>query len=113
MYTFGYRTGFILKQYKIAQIAELLRTHVINKLKTKDLYFVAHSLGGIVTQKMLIHLIDKGDTELFNRIKRIIYLAVPFEGAKGGTLVSAVGSLVPPILYLILFNSTYDIIFSK
>jgi hypothetical protein len=52
----------------------------------------------IVTQKMLIDLIDQGDTELFNRIKGIIYLAVPFDGAKGGTIVSAIGSLVPPII---------------
>ncbi|PFD31308.1 hypothetical protein CN285_28225 [Bacillus cereus] len=98
IYTFGYRTGFILKQYNINQIAQLLRTFVINRLKSKDLYFIVHSLGGIVTQKMLIDLVDSGDNELFDRIKGIIYMAVPFEGAKGGTIVSAVGSLVPPIL---------------
>lgn len=104
VYTYGYRTGYLLKQYNINQISELLMTDVMDVLKGKDLYFIGHSQGGLVIQRMILDLVDKEKEGYEERIKGIIYLAVPFEGAVGGNVISAIGSLVPPILGKWIFS---------
>ncbi|USK82623.1 putative lipase [Peribacillus frigoritolerans] len=104
VYTYGYRTGFLLKQYNINQIAELLMTEVMDVFRGKDLYFIGHSQGGLVIQKMIINLVDKEKKEYTEKIKGIIYLAVPFEGAVGGTVISVIGSFVPPVLGKCIFS---------
>jgi predicted alpha/beta hydrolase family esterase len=103
IYTFGYRTGFFLKRYDIDQIAKLLTTEV-TEIKSKDLYFIVHSMGGIVTQNMIIDLVNSENIEFSNRIRGIVYLAVPFMGSMRGTRMSVIASLIPPIIGKWIFS---------
>ncbi|PFO74990.1 hypothetical protein COJ86_05175 [Bacillus cereus] len=105
IYSFGYPTGFFLKQYNIEQISRMLVTQIKNKLKNEtSIYFITHSQGGIIGRNTILHLLEKGDTDQAERIKGIVYFAVPFGGAIGGTFMKYLAAFFPSILGKWIFS---------
>jgi hypothetical protein len=81
IHLWGYPTQIVGKNLGVKQIAELLRTNYIVDLKKYDsIYFVAHSLGGIVVKYMILQELRAGRAESLSRIKHVVLLAVPQEG---------------------------------
>jgi pimeloyl-ACP methyl ester carboxylesterase len=98
IYSYGYPTGFFLKQYNIDDISRLLVTE-LNQLHGKQLiYLITHSQGGLIARQSILHLLDRGKNDEVNRIQGIVYFAVPFEGAAAGTLMKWVAAFIPNIL---------------
>lgn len=87
MFSFGYKSGFILKQYDFSSVAELLYTEMQARLKDRDIIFVAHSMGGLAVQKYVIDRIESMHVRDAGRIKGILYLAVPFRGSGWAGLI--------------------------
>lgn len=105
IYSFGYPTGFFLKQYNIEQISRLLVTQMKNKFKSEtSIYFITHSQGGIIGRRTILHLLEKGDTDEVERIQGIVYFAVPFGGALGGTLMKWSAAFIPSVLGRWIFS---------
>ncbi|PGY10134.1 lipase/acyltransferase domain-containing protein [Bacillus cereus] len=63
------------------QIFERLSKTIEKHDENEDLYFVAHSMGGLLT-RMFVHWCErKGKSALIKRIKKIITIATPWRGA--------------------------------
>lgn len=90
VFTFGYNMGFILKRHHFKEISNLLYTEVKAKLGDyKALYFITHSMGGIVVQSMLTEQVEHKNKDFLEAVGGIVYLAVPFLGS---TIASAAAS---------------------
>ncbi|MER2079371.1 alpha/beta fold hydrolase [Psychrobacillus psychrotolerans] len=99
IYSFGYRTGFFLKQYNVEEISRLLVTEIRHRLQGKhSIYFITHSQGGLIARQLILHLLDRGKKDDTKRIKGVVYLAVPFGGATASTLMKWVAACTPNIL---------------
>lgn len=99
IFSFGYRTGFFLKQYNIEEISRLLVTQMNYRLRGRNaIYLITHSQGGLIARQLILHLLDREMKNDAERIKGIVYLAVPFGGATAGTLMQWGASLIPNIL---------------
>lgn len=80
-YSYGYKTGFTARQYDFSAVAEILFSDIQAQLPTRDIVFVAHSMGGLVIQQYIVNRFEQYDSENLKRIKGIVYLSVPFQGA--------------------------------
>lgn len=98
LFTFGYKTGVLLRQHRYQEISKLLYTELKARMDYKELYFVAHSMGGLIVQRLIIDQVEKNHLEFLKSVKGIVYLSVPFYGAAGGSIAKAFGSLLPSIL---------------
>lgn len=105
IYSFGYRTGFFLKQYNVEEISRLLVTEMNHRLQDKhSIYLITHSQGGLIARQMILHLLDRGKKDEIERIQGVVYLAVPFGGATAGTLMNWGAACIPNILGKWLFS---------
>lgn len=99
VFTFGYNTGFILKRHHFKEISNLLYTEVKAKLGGyKSLYFITHSMGGIVVQSMLAEQVEHRNRDFIEVVRGIVYLAVPFLGSTIASAASVPYMIVPPII---------------
>jgi pimeloyl-ACP methyl ester carboxylesterase len=86
VYSFEYKTGYFGLYYDFNDIAELLCSAVNAHLaEKKELVIISHSQGGIVAQQFVIKLAERKEPTIA-KIKGVIYLAVPFEGALLGKI---------------------------
>ena len=56
----------------------------------KKIYFIAHSMGGLVVKSVLTHLNQGEDVALLRRVKAVIYLGTPSQGS----ILALIGSKV-------------------
>lgn len=99
VFTFGYNTGFILKRHHFREISNLLYTEVNAKLGDyKSLYFITHSMGGIVVQSMLAEQVEHRNKDFLEAVRGIVYLAVPFLGSTIASAASIPYMIIPPII---------------
>ncbi|MCM3443096.1 NACHT domain-containing protein [Metabacillus halosaccharovorans] len=98
LFTFGYKTGFLLKRNHFRDVAKLLHTELKARTSYKELYFIVHSMGGLVVQSLLINQVERGNIDFTNSVKGIVYLAVPFFGASGGSVAAFTYTFLPPLI---------------
>ena len=58
-----------------------------------DIHFIAHSMGGIVAKDMLMQLVERNEPRAFNRIRSVVFLATPAQGAELASLAAMLGNL--------------------
>lgn len=51
-----------------------------------DIYFITHSMGGLVVKNLLTHLNRGDDVDLLRRVKAVIFLGTPSQGASAAVL---------------------------
>ncbi|MEY8735578.1 NACHT domain-containing protein [Peribacillus frigoritolerans] len=98
IYSFGYKTGFMFKQHHYHQISKLLASELKARINYNELYFIGHSMGGLIIQKLIIDQVERNNLDFISKVKGIIYLAVPFYGAVGGTASASAFAFLPPII---------------
>lgn len=98
IYSFGYNTGFILKRHHFKVISNLLNTEIEARIDHKEIYFVTHSMGGIIVQSMLAEQVERDNKVFKNKVKGIVYLAVPFAGSSMASIASKAYALLPPFI---------------
>ncbi|WP_144505210.1 esterase/lipase family protein [Bacillus mycoides] len=105
LFTFGYKTGVFLKRSHFKDVSKLLLSEIEARTQHDDIYFIVHSMGGLVIQSLLINQVESGNEDLIKKVKGIIYLAVPFYGATGGSAISFTYTLLPPLIGEYAFSS--------
>lgn len=99
VFTFGYNTGFIFKRHHFKEISNLLYTEINAKLGDyKSIFFITHSMGGIVVQSMLTEQVEHRNKDFLKLIYGIVYLAVPFLGSTIASAASTSYMILPPII---------------
>ena len=72
--------------YQIAKLElERLKNRDIFK-EYKEIYFIAHSMGGLVTKNLLKQLNRREDLPLLRQVKGVVFLGTPSQGASATTL---------------------------
>lgn len=87
IYSFGYPSNLILN-YDFREVSKILYSEIKAHLNGKDIFFVAHSMGGLVVQQFLVDQFEMFHPEVAQRVKGIVYLAVPFNGSTKANLFS-------------------------
>ncbi|WRP05650.1 NACHT domain-containing protein [Rossellomorea aquimaris] len=95
IFSFGYKSGPFFKQHHYHDVAKLLHTELNVRVKAQDLYFIVHSMGGLIVQQLLIHQLEREEYHFVDKVKGIIYFSVPFYGSSVATGVSKIMSLLP------------------
>ena len=49
--------------------------------KYSEIYFIAHSMGGLVIKRLLVNLYRPGQVEKLRQIKAVLYISTPAQGA--------------------------------
>lgn len=89
IYLVNYRSSYIKSAPNIYQIAkrelERLKDKGIFK-DYKEIYFIAHSMGGLVTKNLLKQLNRREDEPLLRQVRGVVYLGTPSRGVNVATL---------------------------
>jgi pimeloyl-ACP methyl ester carboxylesterase len=91
VYVYGYSSPALGTASDINEIAERFRQQLKDwKFFTKydELDFITHSMGGIITKRMLNTLNTPAEVPNLRRVHCVIYIAVPSNGAKSADLAS-------------------------
>ena len=68
--------------------AKMLLEHLLNNnLFQQPLFFIAHSLGGLVVKEMLQYAQNEKQEILNNKVKGIVFLSTPHDGANLATII--------------------------
>lgn len=89
IYLMNYRSTYITSAPNIYQIAKLELERLKNRdifKEYKEIYFIAHSMGGLVTKNLLKQLNRREDLPLLRQVKGVIFLGTPSQGASATTL---------------------------
>lgn len=95
IFSFGYKSGPLFRQHHYHDVAKLLHTELKVRLKDQDLYFIVHSMGGLIVQQLLIHQLEREEYHFVDRVQGIVYFSVPFYGSLVATGVSKFASILP------------------
>ncbi len=83
IYLVNYRTTYFTSAPSIYQVAkrelERLKDKGIFK-EYKEIYFIAHSMGGLVTKNLLKQLNRREDVPLLRQVRGVVYLGTPSQG---------------------------------
>ncbi len=86
VYSFGYKSNLHWLQYDFFDVASILHSEIDARLANHDIFFITHSMGGLIVQQYIVDQLEKGNLHIINRIKGIAYLSVPFEGSIYGNM---------------------------
>jgi len=84
IYLVNYRTPFVGGAPNIYETAgnELAKLKSLKVFEQyQEIYFISHSMGGIVVKSILTRLNHPQDLERLRQIKGVVYLAVPAQGS--------------------------------
>jgi hypothetical protein len=84
IFSFGYPSPGLTKAATTDQIAKAMLQEIRDAQffqKYTGVYFVTHSMGGIVVKRMLIELDFNRDDDLLRRVKAVVYLSMPAQGS--------------------------------
>ena len=79
------------------QVASLLSVHP--KLVERQLVLIGHSMGGLVIKTLITQSMHKDDPRhqaMVRRIRGVVFIATPHQGAELANLAQAIGKLVRP-----------------
>jgi pimeloyl-ACP methyl ester carboxylesterase len=86
---FSYKTTLVRYSSNITEVAVQLRAE-LEKRKAlescEQIYFVTHSMGGLVTKRMLLSLANEGETDRLARIRGLFFIGTPTYGSKLGSV---------------------------
>lgn len=99
IFTFGYNTGFVFNRDNFKEVSDLLYTEIDVRLKDyNSIFFITHSMGGIIVQSMLEEQVERRNKKFIKRVYGIVYLAVPFLGSPVATTASIPYIFLPPFI---------------
>jgi len=81
---YRYDTPFLGRTSGIEEIATRLRRQLEDEgvfRKYNEIYFVAHSMGGLVVKRMLVDLNRPKQVEKLRQVKAVLYIFTPAQGA--------------------------------
>lgn len=96
-----YLIGYDSPEFTKASTVEEIATRELQKLKDigvfhnhKEVYFVTHSMGGIIAKRMLAKLYhpDPRELEMLDKVKAVLFLSTPSQGSELAKLVATVSS---------------------
>lgn len=98
--SFGYRTGVLGNWERLETLTGRLRTFILaQSTDRQNIYFITHSLGGLLTTRYLVDCHQRGETDgPFERVRQVHYIGVPHAGVGPGGGVIA--SLLKPVNHL-------------
>jgi pimeloyl-ACP methyl ester carboxylesterase len=95
VYAYGYLSPFIKEASTINEIA----TRMAQQLKDRhifqhydQIFFIAHSAGGLVTKRMLDTLNTPAQVRLLKKVRCVLYISVPSNGSELAGLASWLSS---------------------
>lgn len=90
---FSYKTTLVSYSSNITEVAVQLRAE-LEKRKAfegcEQIYFVAHSMGGLVTKRMILSLANEGESDRLARIRALFLIGTPTYGSKLGSLAKMI-----------------------
>ncbi|TKB95671.1 MAG: tetratricopeptide repeat protein [Nitrospira sp.] len=91
IYLINYHTPYLGEAPDVHETAgneleQLLSRKILDKYD--EIYFIAHSMGGLVTKSLLTQLNRGQDVALLRRVKGVAYLSTPAQGADGAGLAA-------------------------
>lgn len=90
---FSYKTTLVAYSSNITEVAVQLRAE-LEKRKAleacQQIYFVTHSMGGLVTKRMILSLANEGESDRLARIRALFLIGTPTYGSKLGSLAKLV-----------------------
>lgn len=89
--TYRYDTPYLQRSSSINEIAgRMLRQLEDQDVfgKYNEIYFIAHSMGGLVVKRVLVDLNRQTQIEKLHKVKAVLYISTPAQGAK----IAEVGS---------------------
>ncbi len=85
VYVVNYVTPFISRTSTIEEVA----TQTLQQLEDEDIfrrykqiYFITHSMGGLIAKRILVKLNRPATTEQLQRVKAVLYFSAPAQGAE-------------------------------
>jgi pimeloyl-ACP methyl ester carboxylesterase len=95
IYLINYHTIYFTSAQMIHEIA----ARQLDTLKDRDefeqykeIYFIAHSMGGLIVKSLLTHLNRGDDVAVVRRVKAVVYLGTPSQGADLAFVASLLSS---------------------
>lgn len=84
VYVYGYQSSCEGDESNITEIANRFRANLIDSgffSDYKEIYFIAHSMGGIITKRVLSSLNNPSEFDKLQRVRGVLLIAVPSAGA--------------------------------
>jgi pimeloyl-ACP methyl ester carboxylesterase len=97
--TYRYDTSLLNRTSSIEEIAVRMHRQIEDKgvfEKYKEIYFIAHSMGGIVAKRVLVELYRPNQIDKLGKIKAVLFIATPVQGSSFAELASYI-SLNPQL----------------
>lgn len=82
--TYRYDTPFLQRSSNIEEIAERLLLQLEDRSifeKFNEVYFIAHSMGGLVVKRVLVNLNRPNQIKKLRTVKAVLYISTPAQGA--------------------------------
>lgn len=93
IFLWGYPSGLLGRQPSVALVGQALKTVLNTRLQGYDrIYVVAHSLGGVVVQAMVVDELMAGHADALRRIRHIVLFGTPNQGLELPRIVSQLSS---------------------
>ena len=81
VYSYSYSTSFSFAPYDFKTVSDILYSDIKSDLLGCNIFFVTHSMGGLVAQQYIINRYQNNEVTELKRIKGIAFLGVPFLGS--------------------------------
>jgi len=99
----NYVTHMARNNLPINDLADWIGVHLARIAGNRNVYIVAHSLGGVAGRQLLVHNHNSGSPV---RIRLLVSIASPFQGANSARLATLLG-LYPGLLETLVPGSRY------
>lgn len=89
--TYRYDSPFLQRTSGIEEIAVRLLRQLEDEAvfgKNNEIYFIAHSMGGLVVKRVLIDLNRPTQIEKLRKVKAVLYISTPAQGAEAAEIGS-------------------------
>lgn len=83
--TYRYDTPYLQRSSSINEIAGRMVRQLEDQGvfgKYNEIYFIAHSMGGLVVKRVLVDLNRQTQIEKLHKVKAVLYISTPAQGAK-------------------------------
>ncbi len=89
--TYRYDTSLLNRTSSVEEIAVRMLRQIEDKgvlEKYKEVYFIAHSMGGLVVKRVLVDLHRPNEMDKLRKIKAVLFIATPVQGSNFAELAS-------------------------
>lgn len=84
VFAYNYESTAFGGRSSIEAVAQRMLEHLMTRevfSVYKEVYFITHSMGGIITKRVLNELQFRGDMESLERVRAVLYISTPAQGA--------------------------------